>query len=76
MSARRPLRPTSTQMPSARDQLALMRFAIQARDWGLVELLARLLGRESPGWLGAAHRAYATLAARLGLGDDSADDRR
>ncbi len=58
-------------MTSRRDQLALVRFAVQARDWRLVELLAQLLARESPGWLGVAHRAYATLSARLRLDGDS-----
>ena len=57
-------------MTSQRDHLALVRFAVQARDWRLVELLARLLGRESPAWLGVAHRAYSTLATRLRLGGD------
>lgn len=54
-------------MTSQRDQVALVSFAVQARDWRLVELLARLLGRESSSWLGVAHRAYILLAARLGL---------
>lgn len=58
-------------MTSRRDQLALVRFAMQARDWRLVELLAQLLARESPSWLGVAHSAYATLSRRLRLDGDS-----
>ena len=54
-------------MTTQRDQVALVSFAVQARDWRLVELLARLLDRESSSWLRIAHRAYTSLAARLGL---------
>ena len=52
-------------MTTQRDHVALVRFAVEARDWRLVELLARLLGRESAAWLSVAHRAYTPLAARL-----------
>jgi hypothetical protein len=53
-------------MSPRHDDLAVMRFAIQNRDWRLVELLVRLLDRESASWLRVAHDAYTTLSARLG----------
>jgi len=57
-------------MRSNRNDLAVMSFAVRSRDWRLVELLARLLGRESTDWLRVAHTAYLTLSARLGVGSD------
>lgn len=57
-------------MSPRRDDLAVMRFAIQSHDWRLVELLARLLDRESTGWLRLALDAYTTLSARLGVGSN------
>jgi hypothetical protein len=57
-------------MSAYRDDLAVMRFAVRSRDWRLVELLARLLGRESAGWIDVAHCTYITLSTRLGLGSD------
>lgn len=54
-------------MPDTRDPSALVRHAIQAGDWKLVELLARTLGgcRTLP-HRGAQH-AYARLCLKLGL---------
>jgi len=62
-------RPTSaiTGMTDARDPRALVRHAAEAGDWRLVELVARVLAGRSVGSLGAARRAYRTLAVRLGL---------
>jgi hypothetical protein len=57
-------------MSTNREDLAVIAFAVRSRDWRLLELLARLLGREPGGWLGVAHSAYTTLSARLGLGGD------
>jgi len=57
-------------MSTNRNDLAVIRFAVRSRDWRLLELLARLLGREPAGWLGVAHSAYTTLSVRLGLGAD------
>jgi hypothetical protein len=57
-------------MSSDRDDLAVMGFAVRSRDWRLVELLARLLRRESSDWVGVAHTAYLTLSTRLGIGSD------
>ena len=70
VSSRASRRPSSQPMNRERDDLAVMRHAVRSRDWRLVELLARLLAREPAGWLGVAHSAYSTLAARLGLGGD------
>ena len=58
-----------TAMTPRRDELAVLRFAIQSRDWRLVELLARVLGRDTSSWLGVAHHAYLTLSGRLGFSD-------
>ena len=57
-------------MSTKRNDLAVMSFAIRSKDWRLVELLARLLGRESSEWLGVAHKAYLTLSTRLGIGSE------
>ena len=70
VSSRASGRPSSQPMNRERDDLGVMRHAVRSRDWRLVELLARLLAREPAGWLGVAHSAYSTLAARLGLGGD------
>jgi len=63
-------RPTTEPMRTNRNDLAVMSFAVHSRDWRLVELLARLLGRERTEWLGVAHTAYLTLSARLGIGSE------
>ncbi len=68
VSSRPSRRPNSQPMNRERDDLAVMRHAVRSRDWRLVELLARLLAREPAGWLGVAHSAYSTLAARRGRG--------
>lgn len=57
-------------MSPRRDDLAAMRFAIRSHDWRLVELLARLLDRDSVAWLRLALDAYTTLSVRLGLGSN------
>ena len=54
-------------MSDAHDPAALVRHAVQAGDWRLVELVARLLGGASTGSHGSARRAYETLAVKLGL---------
>jgi hypothetical protein len=54
-------------MPDAHDPAALMRHAIQAGDWRLVELIARTLSGQ--GLTPGARRAYCTLVAVLGLAD-------
>jgi hypothetical protein len=56
-------------MTDVRNPRALVRHAVQAGDWRLVELLARLLGGRPTGPFAGARRAYATLVERLGLGD-------
>jgi hypothetical protein len=54
-------------MPDAHDPAALLRHAVQASDWRLVELIAQVLrGQQSAPSLGA-RRAYRTLVAQLGL---------
>jgi hypothetical protein len=60
-------------MPDAHDPAALVRHAVQAGDWRLVELIARLLGGVPTGRPGSARRAYGTLAVKLGLASDSGD---
>jgi hypothetical protein len=52
-------------MPDVRDPSALMRHAVQAGDWRLVELIARILnGRASRGGR-CARSAYSTLCLSL-----------
>ena len=58
-------------MADVRDPTALARHAVQAGDWRLVELIARMLGgRSIPPPLGA-RRAYGTLVVKLGLTGES-----
>jgi hypothetical protein len=60
-------------MSDARDPTALVRHAIQAGDWRLVELIARMLnGQPSPPSQGA-RRAYGTLVVKLGLAGTAGD---
>jgi hypothetical protein len=60
-------------MSDARDPTALVRHAIQAGDWRLVELIARMLsGEPSPSSQGA-QRAYGTLVVKLGLAGTAGD---
>ena len=56
-------------MSDAHDPAALMRHAIQAGDWRLVELIARMLSGQPRGLTPGARRAYCTLVAMLGLAD-------
>jgi hypothetical protein len=60
-------------MSDAHDPAALVRHAVQAGDWRLVELIARLLAGASTGRHGSARRAYETLAVKLGLASDPGD---
>jgi len=54
-------------MPDAHDPAALLLYAVQAGDWLLVELIARMLsGQPTRPNLGA-RRACGTLVVRLGL---------
>ena len=60
-------------MSDARDSTALVRHAIQAGDWRLVELIARMLnGQPSPPFQGA-RQAYGTLVVKLGLTGSAGD---
>ena len=54
-------------MPDAHDPAALVRHAVQAGDWRLVELIARMLGGQPSARSSAARRAYGTLVVKLGL---------
>ena len=54
-------------MADARDPSALMRHAIQAGDWKLVELIARRLCGQPGVPTRAGFRAYQSLCLRLGL---------
>lgn len=58
-------------MTDAHDPQALVRHAVQAGDWRLVELVVRLLAGASTQGHGSARRAYETLAVKLGLASDS-----
>jgi len=60
-------------MSDAHDPAALVRHAVQAGDWRLVELIARMLGGASTGMPGSARRAYEALVVKLGLASDSGD---
>jgi hypothetical protein len=54
-------------MTDVRNPRALVRHAVQAGDWQLVELIERMLsGHPSTPSLGA-RRAYGTLVVKLGL---------
>ena len=57
-------------MSSPREDPAVMRFAVESRDWELVGVLAEFLEREPASWLGVAQSAYLTLSVRLGLGSE------
>jgi len=63
-------------MSDAHDPAALVRHAVQAGDWRLVELIARRLSGRSVVPSTAAHRAYAALVLKLGLAGDAADYHR
>lgn len=58
-------------MSDAHDPAALVRHAVQAGDWRLVELVARILAGAMTARHGSARRAYETLAVKLGLASDS-----
>jgi hypothetical protein len=60
-------------MPDAHDPAALVRHAVQAGDWRLVELIARLLGGQPNASSLGARRAYSTLVVRLGLSGSPAE---
>lgn len=57
-------------MPDAHDPAALVRHAVQAGDWRLVELIARMLGGQPSPPSHSARRAYGTLIVKLGLTGD------
>lgn len=57
-------------MRDVHDPMALVRHAVQAGDWRLVELIARVLGGRSVVPSTAGHRAYASLVRTLGLAGD------
>ncbi len=54
-------------MSDAHDPAALVHHAIQAGDWRLVELIARMLGGQPGAASLGARRAYGTLVVKLGL---------
>jgi hypothetical protein len=54
-------------MSDAHDPAALVHHAVQAGDWRLVELIARMLAGQSGGASLGARRAYGTLVMKLGL---------
>ena len=54
-------------MPDAHDPAALLHHAIQAGDWRLVELIARILGGQPSTPSLGVRRAYGTLVAKLCL---------
>lgn len=56
-------------MPDARDPSALVRHAIQAADWRLLDLITRMLTGHAAVPTTPAGRAYSTLVSRLGLID-------
>jgi hypothetical protein len=60
-------------MPDIHDPPALVRHAVDAGDWRLVELIARLLRGDPAVSSPAARRAHAALIERLGLAGESAD---
>jgi hypothetical protein len=62
-------------MPEFHDPRAVVRHAVDVGDWRLVELLGRLLTRGVGARQQAAHRAYLTLAVKLGLVDQSRESR-
>jgi hypothetical protein len=57
-------------MRDVHDPMALVRHAVQAGDWKLVEVIARILGGRSAVPPSPGQRAYATLARTLGLAGD------
>jgi hypothetical protein len=54
-------------MSDAHDPAALVRHAVQASDWRLVELIARMLGGQPSARSLGARRAYGMLVVKLGL---------
>ena len=60
-------------MPDAYDPTALVRHAVAAGDWRLVELIARMLAGVSTPRAAGARRAYETLVLLLGLASESGD---
>jgi hypothetical protein len=60
-------------MANTHDPPALVRHAVDAGDWRLVELIARLLTGVPSASSPAARRAHAALVERLGLAGESAD---
>ena len=54
-------------MSDAHDPAALVRHAVQAGDWRLVELIARMLAGQPIARSLGARRAYGTLVVKLGL---------
>jgi hypothetical protein len=60
-------------MSDARDPTALVRHAIQAGDWRLVELIARMLNGQPSRPSQGARRAYGTLIVKLDLTGSAGD---
>jgi hypothetical protein len=63
-------------MPDPHDPAALLRHAVQAGDWRLVELITRMLGGQLSAPTRGARRAYGTLVVKLGLAGDPGDYHR
>jgi hypothetical protein len=60
-------------MPHAHDPAALICHASQARDWPLVDLIARTLAENPAPPSTTAYRAYATLVQKLCLAGQDGD---
>ena len=54
-------------MSDAHDPAALVRHAVQAGDWRLLELVARILSGQPSATNRGARHAYGTLVVKLGL---------
>ncbi len=63
-------------MSDAHDPAALVRHAVQAGDWRLVELIRLMISGHPSASASAGRRAYATLGAKLGLSGNLGDYHR